>query len=557
MLFLNSDGTVHDQHRINENGSGFVGPLEFTDSFGAATACVGDVDGDEIADLAVGVPGNDGPPFACGLILGCDYGGYWVLFLNSDGTVKGETFVDPLFEFPGSFLFAKVGSALAPLGDLDGDTVPDLVVGAPGMGTDGGIFIVYQNANGTPKSELLITEGESGFGSNIPNGSLFGSSAAALGDLDGNGTVDLAVGAPGEPGGGAVWIVFLNPDGTVAGEQRINKLNGGFGGELDAMDRFGESVTALGDIDKDGVVDLAVGAANDDDGGENRGAVWILLMNTDGTVKSESKISSASGGFVGPLDDDDRFGSAVAPLGDIDQDGLLDLSVGARFDGDGGERRGAAWMLSLDGIAAIDFEGAGENGQEISSSDDHGAGVGGVDIDGFPASGLTAALFDSDPAGPNAASDDPDLLVDLGNVLVLQETPGQTLPDIYDDPDDDALGGDFVITFQGLEVELRSIDLIDLCPGIGQEADVTLTDSSGNQRRYAVPAGWTEDVAMDGPPGFGTLDLTTLADQPGFVSTATATEDAGFDPAAVVMLDIRLGGSGAVDNLVYDPHPDE
>ena len=84
---------------------------------------------------------------------------------------------------------------------------------------------------------------------------------------------------------------------------------------------------------------------------------------------------------------------------------------------------------------------------------------------------------------------------------------------------------------------------------------MTLTDSGGNTRVYTVPSGWTEDVAVDGPPGFRTLDLTTLADQQGFMATATAVEDVGFNPAAVVMLDIHLGGSAALDNLIYDPHP--
>jgi hypothetical protein len=178
-----------------------------------------------------------------------------------------------------------------------------------------------------------------------------------------------------------------------------------------------------------------------------------------------------------------------------------------------------------------------------------------LDLDGFPASGLTAAVFDSDPLGPNATSTDPDLLVDRGNVLILQEGPGQSVPGIYDVPDDDRFGGDFVFTFKGLEVELLAIDLIDVCPIPNQTVVLTLLDAGGRTRVYTVPSGWTEDVAMDGPPGVRTLDLTTLADQPGFQSTASAVEDEGFQPAAVVLLEVHLQGSGAVDQLVYDPHP--
>ena len=88
-----------------------------------------------------------------------------------------------------------------------------------------------------------------------------------------------------------------------------------------------------------------------------------------------------------------------------------------------------------------------------------------------------------------------------------------------------------------------------------QDAGVTLMDSDGNARTYTVPAGWTEDIALDGPPGFRTLDLTTLSDQPGFLTAATALQDEGFDAEAVIAMEIRLGGSGALDDLIYDPYP--
>ncbi|MCH8851931.1 MAG: FG-GAP repeat protein, partial [Planctomycetes bacterium] len=72
----------------------------------------------------------------------------------------------------------------------------------------------------------------------------------------------------------------------VLSHQKISDTEGGFTGILDNSDIFGSSVASLGDLDGDGVGDLAVGATGDDDGGPPHGAVWVLFLNTDGTVKS-------------------------------------------------------------------------------------------------------------------------------------------------------------------------------------------------------------------------------------------------------------------------------
>ena len=185
----------------------------------------------------------------------------------------------------------------------------------------------------------------------------FGRALANLGDLDSDGVSDLAVGAfldnDGGTDRGAVWILFMNTDGTVKSEQKISDIAGGFNGILDNGDNFGESVASLGDLDNDRVSDLAVGAILDDDGGIDRGAVWILFMNTDGTVKSEQKISDTAGGFNGILDNSDTFGASVAGMGDLDGDGVTDLAVGADGDDDGGHDFGSVWILFLNAAPGV------------------------------------------------------------------------------------------------------------------------------------------------------------------------------------------------------------
>lgn len=205
--------------------------------------------------------------------------------------------------------------------------------------------------------------------------------------------------------------------------------------------------------------------------------------------------------------------------------------------------------LTLDFETEDDFTTPLDNGQDISTEPEFGVLVA-IDSSG---NNQGAAVFDTTIDGPNAAGPDPDLLVGLGNAMILQsnDSPTQSTPGYFDTPNDSARGGSLYFDFV-YRSELTSIDLIDIDTG-PQSAAVYLTDSEGRQRTYFVPAGWTGDVEGDGPPGYATLDLATLEDQPGFASTATASEDPGFDPESVVTLEVFFEGSGATDNLVFCP----
>ncbi|MEL6430080.1 MAG: hypothetical protein AAFU73_16555 [Planctomycetota bacterium] len=176
----------------------------------------------------------------------------------------------------------------------------------------------------------------------------------------------------------------------------------------------------------------------------------------------------------------------------------------------------------------------------------------GVAIGGFSVSGFNAAIFDTDPMGPNAASSDQDLLVGTGNALILQENGAQSSPGVYDDPDDDLAGGRFTIRFDN-PVSVCSLDLIDIDLIDVQQAIIRVFDEDKRQRIYFVPGGFTEDIAAMGGTGVRTLDLTTIADQVGFMATATATEFVGFDETHVIGITVDLFGSGAIDNLSYEP----
>jgi hypothetical protein len=166
-------------------------------------------------------------------------------------------------------------------------------------------------------------------------------------------------------------------------------------------------------------------------------------------------------------------------------------------------------------------------------------------------SGLNTAAILNSTTGP--ASQDPDLLVQCGNILILQTDANLTecppASGIYCSHNDDEDGGTLSFAFNG-RTSPQSIVLIDI-DATDPVSTVVLMDGNGLTRTYTIPANWTGDLVADGPPGKGTLSLTTLANQPGFDSTATAVQDGGFNSDDVVQIEVNLGGSGAVDNIVF------
>ena len=344
IMFLNSDGTVSNTMEINNITVN--GPiLNASDSFGASMANIGDLNGDGVPDIAVGATSDD--------TYGTNTGTIHVMFMNSNGTVSrtveinNSTVNGPILNVHDNF-----GSAIADIGDLNGDGVPDIAVGAyyddAGGSNRGAIHIILLNSNGTVSDTIEINDNTVN-DLVLNNSTSLGSSITNIGDLNGDGTSDIAVG--GIYGSfnnsltGAAYVMFLNSNGTVSRTVEINNstVNGPI---LSKFDFFGTSIASIGDLNNDGIPDIAVGATGDDTYGTSAGVIHVMLMNRNGTVSDTIEINNST--VNGPvLNVNDNFGSAIADIGDLNGDGTSDIAAGAYNTNIDGTITGTTYVMFM------------------------------------------------------------------------------------------------------------------------------------------------------------------------------------------------------------------
>ncbi|MEM9378470.1 MAG: integrin alpha [Planctomycetota bacterium] len=293
---------------------------------------------------------------------------------------------DPLLFQRGSVAYAEFASDVQPFGDLDGDGRDDLLVSAPssfaGFPGQGHVQIVAGDSG-----RVLLTRTD--FGSRRT----FGHSVASMGDVDGDGTGDFAVGA-----------LQRASDPTV--DSRVAVYSGATGdriwfvGDFTPNERLGFAMDSVGDQNGDGVRDLLVGAPAASVAAPFAGAV-LVLSGTDGAVLRRIDGSSEA----------EQLGTTVSRLDDVNGDGVEDFLVGAPgSEGTAGSEGGEVRLLSganggllrrVRGRRA--FAGVGTNCDDVG------------DVDG---DGISDFLMNSGSSNPNVA---------FGQIAVVSSATGGVL----------------------------------------------------------------------------------------------------------------------------------
>ncbi|WP_291295124.1 tandem-95 repeat protein [Elioraea sp.] len=333
------------------------------DNAGEAIAFLPDMNGDGLAEILVGAEGHDAG--------GSSAGAAYVVWGKADGSTVDLAQValgNGGFRITGATASDGAGLALDHAGDVNGDGIADVIVGArlsDANGTNAGsAYVVFGKTDGAGVS--LGALGTAGFEiRGAIAGDQAGGAVSAAGDVNGDGYADILVGArfddTGGTNNGAAFVVYGGPTmGTV----ELGSLGTGglrIIGEA-AADNAGWSVSAIGDLNGDGLADMLVGARNADPDGSASGAAYVVYGRAGGGDIRLSDVAQGIGGFrIAGEGAGDWAGGFVSVAPDMNGDGFAELLIGALGDDDGGSNAGAAYIvfgsaggfnISLDSAAA-------------------------------------------------------------------------------------------------------------------------------------------------------------------------------------------------------------
>ena len=507
VVFGKTDGAPVDLADVAAGNGGFkiVGEYSFNDPWGRgyyngdwagyALAAAGDLNADGKNDLLIGAPRNDEVAYQAGAA--------YVVWGKADG---GKVNLDDVAAGVGGYKILgenghasephgagdNAGQSVAGIGDVNGDAIPDLLIGAPGRAAS---YVVFGKADNSKVNLDDVAQGVGGF--KISGG---GSSVASAGDVNGDGRPDYLIGAPS-----AGYVVF--GDGVLA-NRSLADIDSGTGGYK--LDFAGEPM-AVGDLNRDGRDDLAV--PNFFVLGTTGGGLYstaVVFGKEDNLPVTRIDLVGGLGGLA-VFAEAPRNSMSVAATGDVDGDGTPDLLMG---QSDSRSGAGVAYVVS--GQRAVHSRGNDllEGG---AGNDDLNGGWGDDTLD--PGIGIDAVA-----GGPGSDT----LRLDWSALPLQSQADGilMHMTDQGGDPTDDPeLAVDRVVTLRHGSDNYVGANLVER---------FNLTGTSGNDDLL----GGVVDDLLAGGDGNDTLQ--------GYAGADSINGGAGDDVVeGGAGADILAGGSGA------------
>ena len=355
-----------------DGSNGFViNGIDAGDYSGLSVSAAGDINGDGIDDVLIGAYRGD-----------------------SNASVSGESYVvfgqdDSVTPFAASLNLSALdgsngfvingidagdfsGRSVSAAGDVNGDGIDDILIGAEGanpngIGGAGESYVVFgQNDSITPFAaslDLSALDGSNGFVINgVDRSDASGWSVSAAGDINGDGIDDILIGAvfnrqgPADPGRSAESYVVFGQDDSVTpftASLNLSSLDGSNGFVINNIGReiagSNPYVSAAGDFNGDGFDDILIGAPRADNNGA--GESYIIFGQDDSVTPfaaslSPSALNGTNGMTISGIDAGDNSGERVSAAGDVNGDGIDDILIGANeADPNGNSIAGETYVI--------------------------------------------------------------------------------------------------------------------------------------------------------------------------------------------------------------------
>jgi len=325
------------------------------DELGSSVSGAGDINGDGLDDVIIGAlrANPDGLQ---------DAGQSYVVFGSNNGFPTSLNVSDldgnNGFTIDGIAEEDESGVSLSAAGDVNGDGIDDLIIGAYGADPNGEnkagqSYVVFGSTGGfAPSLNLSALDGTNGFAINgIAEGD-YSSQVSAAGDINGDGIDDLIIGAYGaDPKGnafaGTSYVVFGSPEAFPA-SLNLSALDGTNGFAINGIAEYdisGFSVSSAGDFNGDGIDDLIISAPGAE---TSAGQSYLVFGSKEGFSASInlSSLDGINGSVLNGVNPNDFSGVSVSGAGDINGDGVDDLIIGASYaDPNGNTNSGSSYVV--------------------------------------------------------------------------------------------------------------------------------------------------------------------------------------------------------------------